>query len=501
MDIKTITFHRPVAGPLRSRYRERLSFVLPDFARYSWVNEAARRTWEPRLSRISQAWSEIEWRSVSDGARECSLLWVAPTLLPSLIRQWEMLHLSAIQLASDRCNFGHDHRANSTYGLVCILVGALERVKQLRDAWNSSDDEAVGALMGYPRCCRAFFRDVWIDEHCIDTTWGMAERTAKVKFDGSVDIELPEEVMPFANMLWRRLGVRAVPHLPCRFDCVPSIEFGRRLLEIGKSHGYVDEMEWIAEILSWPVEWSGLHGIAEIKSPILKMSTRTDATAGKRTVRYIGTKYPEEGVSGLGFPYKEPHKPFLTRSSSYRRGLDHQVGIATDANWLYEDNGFASANAMELLHHPLVHIAREVLSIEQGRVLDLGCGNGMLLHKVCEGRDGLVPFGVDKNGVALLHARTLLPDFSSNFIQGDFFETQIWKENDSREFALVFLMLGRLLEIPKEKALDLLSELRSSCRHVLLYVYPDWGSSLESVVKQLAVDVEITKYTSIGFLV
>ena len=31
----------------------------------------------------------------------------------------------------------------------------------------------------------------------------------------------------------------------------------------------------------------------------------------------------------------------------------------------------------------------------RGRVLDLGCGNGALLKKICEPRPNLIPLGVD----------------------------------------------------------------------------------------------------------
>ncbi len=42
---------------------ERLDFTLPDFTRFSWVSEEARRVWEPRLKRISSAWFDVEWLS------------------------------------------------------------------------------------------------------------------------------------------------------------------------------------------------------------------------------------------------------------------------------------------------------------------------------------------------------------------------------------------------------------------------------------------------------
>ena len=38
----------------------RLSYVLPDFTRLSWVSDDARAVWEPRLSRIGAAWNAVE---------------------------------------------------------------------------------------------------------------------------------------------------------------------------------------------------------------------------------------------------------------------------------------------------------------------------------------------------------------------------------------------------------------------------------------------------------
>ena len=109
-----------------------------------------------------------------------------------------------------------------------------------------------------------------------------------------------------ANILWRWLGVRAVPHLPCRFDCGETIQFAERLLLVAERAGFTDEVNWIREILSWPVEWSALHGIAEVKTPILRLSTRTDATASKYVIRWTGTSYPQDGATGLRFPYRGP---------------------------------------------------------------------------------------------------------------------------------------------------------------------------------------------------
>ena len=88
---------------------------------------------------------------------------------------------------------------------------------------------------------------------------------------------------PFqANILWRWMGPRAVPHLPCSFDCRASVEFANTADgPWPRARITARRWTWLEEILSWPVSWSALHGIAEVKTPVLKASTRTDATGAR----------------------------------------------------------------------------------------------------------------------------------------------------------------------------------------------------------------------------
>ena len=104
-------------------------------------------------------------------------------------------------------------------------------------------------------------------------------------------------------MLWRWLGVRAVPHLPCSIQCVRTRTLANAFSQALDEAGNANEARLIREILSWPVEWSALHGIAEVKTPILKFCVNTDSTASKFIVRYSGIGYPLSGASGTGFPY------------------------------------------------------------------------------------------------------------------------------------------------------------------------------------------------------
>src|SRR5262249_56063041 len=94
-------------------------------------------------------------------------------------------------------------------------------------------------------------------------------------------------------------------------------------LAVGGESGSEEEMDWLLEVLDWPTEWSALHGIAEIRTPVLKIIPRTDATPHKYVVRWQGRNYPAEGAHGLGFPYRLSRPPLLTLSPGFQRGLEH----------------------------------------------------------------------------------------------------------------------------------------------------------------------------------
>jgi hypothetical protein len=75
------------------------------------------------------------------------------------------------------------------------------------------------------------------------------------------------------------------------------------MLSVGVQSGFDNEVRWLLQILRWPVEWSALNGIAEIKTPIAKLSAATETTSMKYVVRRVGDGYPVEGATGITFPY------------------------------------------------------------------------------------------------------------------------------------------------------------------------------------------------------
>lgn len=463
---------------------ERLTFVLPDFTRVLWASDVAKAVWGARLRAISRAWFDVEWRAVASGVRRCAITVVTSETLVESSARWMDHGLTAWPF---EIQGNTDSYASTPVAYECgkpfvfrVVVGRLDDLRAFRAAWTASDDTVIGALLGYPPCCTSFFRRTWVHEQLVDTTWPMAYATALSRAewrDGAINGEriLTVTGQPEANILWRWMGPRAVPHLPCRFDCAPTIAFGKKLIDVGRDTGYGREMDWLIEILRWPVEWSALHGIAEVRTPILKVSTRTDATSVTYVVRREGDAYPVEGANGLVFPYRKPSRPLLTSSLSFRRGLTHELPIVNAPGWLATDNGFSTVAAMDAAHAPIVELAVRTLGKQGGAVLDLGCGNGALVGKVAAARP-IVPFGIDIVPERIDHARGRLPGHAANFWAGNLFESdEPWA--DGRRYALTIVMPGRLLEgVDTAIAARFRERLRASCDRILAYAYGDWLS-------------------------
>lgn len=229
--------------------------------------------------------------------------------------------------------FGNPHTELPTIQVAENRFAFGTNVSLLATAYAKNDNQTVGELLGYPECCRDFF----------DRTWGSGDldTTAQMAGDGNGPTE--------CNILGRWLGVRFVPHLPCSWNCSATVAFARTLQDLWPE----EELRWATKILSWPVEWSALHGIAEVKYPVVKLSTRTTPGPLQR-VRRAGIAPPKESAAGVSFPF-EVRLPWRM-------------------------NGFSSREAMNAGHEMILTELKKYPP--QGLVIDLGCGNGHLMQRV-----------------------------------------------------------------------------------------------------------------------
>ena len=104
---------------------DRLPFVLPHFARHSWVGERARIIWEPRIERICQAWADVEWLSVFEGVRDCALVGLSEE---GILESCAAVDGASILSASSLPLTG----LPAYPGLTFIVVGGLAAINQAR---------------------------------------------------------------------------------------------------------------------------------------------------------------------------------------------------------------------------------------------------------------------------------------------------------------------------------------------------------------------------------
>lgn len=402
--------------------------VLPDFCRRQWVSEYARSIWEPRLAAIGRQFAAAERATVEMGIRAAALQNISPEELPELAgvavqRGLVVAPLSSLSRPQEYAAETAPRSAEAPWDYRVVIAMPAKAPAFLK-AWHAGDDDALGQLLGYPKCCRQFFARTW-GAGSVDPTREMAG---------------PEDGPKESNILLRWLGVRYVPHLPCGFHCTRTIEMGRQFRALIPP----PEREWMDELLEMPMLWSSLHGVGEVVTPIVTLNFRSDVHPELLELRREGEydRYPEAGARGLKFPYRPP------------------PGRRVDPRG-WTDNGFTSAAAMEDAHR----VIASVLPNADRKVLDLGCGNGRLARRLA-GPRGLA-IGVELDEGRADRARRIL-DVA---IHRDLFSFVADLEGT---FDIIIFMPGRVLDAPKNAPPGFLRRLRQSATKLLVYAYGDW---------------------------
>jgi hypothetical protein len=301
----------------------RLDFTFPEFVRLSWTSELAREGWASRFQRVIRAWTKVELLASAFGVRKCALITLSEEGLIEAEQVWQSRGLTGIKLenvdVSDRVIESHPSglQRSSTSPLRFVVGRPLDTIG-FQEVWVTQDSDAIGEFLGYPACCRTRFRERLTSGYLIDHTWPIAVDSGSTS-DSASQIQVYGQSL--ANIFWKATGIRAVPHLPCSLDCKATLALGQQCLDVAVQLGLVEEVDWLQQILGWPVAWSALHGIAEIKTPILKIITRTEATAKKLIVQWTGHNYPAESAQGLTFPYRKTQQRGITESPAFQRGL------------------------------------------------------------------------------------------------------------------------------------------------------------------------------------
>lgn len=484
---------------------DRLHFSIPPFVRQQWASERSREHWQPQIVAARKAYQRVEIASIVEGVRRAARKTVSPARLETMATEIAPFGLTITPIAKVIQNRGGyrarlEHaKANEAYDLSCVIARE-EDGKIFLEASRAHNDDVVGELLGIPPCCRTFFSQVWHRQKMIDSTWPMAVASSAV-----VDNSIIVSAEPETNVLLRWLGIRLVPHLPCSFHCRESIRLARRLAEVAMRDGQGAGVTSAWEMLSWPMEWSSLHGIAEIRTPVFKIAVDTDATARHHLVQLRGTKYPEGAERGLRFPYLETkaqnndakveHALVQLRevkfADSSGQGLrsPYLNGSASNDGEESEpaENGFSSTSAMLFAHLKLLNVIDPIIDGLEGSIIDLGCGTGELLRSLGAGKRDVKLYGVDRNQSKILRAKTKLGLAAKLYVGNYLDESGPWL--DVRHA----LIVGTLAFVESEERLKTCRRLISQAPITVFYYHsgyrgdvPNYVSRLEMIANSLA---------------
>jgi len=349
-----------------------------------------------------------------------------------------------------------------------VIAESAAAARAFATASKSGDDATMGDLLGFPPCCIDFFVKFWVGERWLDTTWPMSNRTNGLA-GGSSNFGRSLEftgVLPQNNILLRWLGVRLVPHLPCSHSCIGTTAFGEQFGKILMATHPV-EYGWMLSLLGARLQWSANKGIAEIATPILKISTKTDALTSKVVVRLNGGDL-EGQARGVMFPWKITS---ITPSITPMPLTFHKAESET----LYSYNGFASLNGMTLSHAVIKDFYAKHYA-EKTSLLVLRRGNSLLAAALSP-----LAHGVEADPARATDAEKRLPIVYPDTIIS--FMRLLEKSYD-----VALLSAERLAEMNELDRAYALRWLERHIEHVVLYTYSD--GHLETICQNLGLQYE-----------
>lgn len=165
---------------------------------------------------------------------------------------------------------------------------------------------AIQETISTPPCCLKAYHDQ--NTQPDDLMWPPFSSTHpeyKAEQGDTSTLKLPYEERPPWNPLLAPLGLYPLAHLPCKLECKAAAalieDTFQKYLE---EEGARQNIDWLRMIHSWPMEYSSLRGIAEVKTPIFKFIHNAKTAFNKKVVQLRGSSRPVEGAIGLSFPFQ-----------------------------------------------------------------------------------------------------------------------------------------------------------------------------------------------------
>ncbi len=179
------------------------------------------------------------------------------------------------------------------------MTGNKSAVETAEAAFHSSDWGSFFGSIEAPACCGVHASKRAVAATVAEVVWSLVPANQTLT-------ELAESVQ--THPLLAPIGLSIMPILPCSLNCCAAQHESERWLATAASFGYATEVGWLRECLSWAAEWSELHGVTEIKTPVFKLAIQTESNMISRQIKRHGTTRTEGAAAGLRFPFAAPVK-------------------------------------------------------------------------------------------------------------------------------------------------------------------------------------------------
>jgi hypothetical protein len=292
---------------------ELLNFQMPPFTRIAFASKEAKTEWAKKMHEAKFVFDTLEQLSVRKGLRSCTTTHISDKNLEQRAKELEEqgLYFTPIRKVNAYGGFAITHaefNPNHEWGWFGSLSSSQQDSERWARAYHDFDHETMGTLLGYPECCRKFFLENWTKGY-IDPVWQQAHNThhSSRRDITNETIYLNNADNWQSNQLLKYISIRLVPHISCSMDCKHTHEQATKWAELYiDEYGYDKNMQTVQELLSMPIEWSALHGMSYIVTPIFKIESNSVTCHPKYTVQLNGKHYPEESATGLHFPFLNP---------------------------------------------------------------------------------------------------------------------------------------------------------------------------------------------------
>ncbi|MBL6448616.1 hypothetical protein JMN32_20055 [Fulvivirga sp. 29W222] len=291
----------------------RLEFTMPPFRRLSWASFELKRTWEYRFTEIAVAIKKlfqseegqklfpVQFHNVeTHGVYQFKKILESSGLVAEVVPASSASYM--LNVASTTTVRGADY--------TCVVAG---KRKAVRAFLND----------GIRNCGLPFSKAYWdawqefSEQNIRDPKWIYLADIIKEK---EQFLKVQQDI--HTNYFWEDWGISLMPFRVPKLQSEEFVTLGNEILKIAQNQLTPQLYNFWLEILSWPVEWTAMHGIAELKTPLFKTSYDTLPTGEKFVIQCHSEVYPENSPSGLLFPYKHPPKKYFSESKSFTKGLE-----------------------------------------------------------------------------------------------------------------------------------------------------------------------------------